>query len=692
MVYLGIDENANEVYTDNLLLESNVLITGVVGSGKSYILKRLINSFYDFNVDAEFVFCSKHIMTFEEYINKPSFSTNTANYVNSEDSMIDFLENILLKTEKDKRYKLLEKYNCKNIAEFNNRVRNKILFNSNDMIRKKYFSHLFIVIDDFFYEDSQKLSNMNDEKLEKIVRLIELAMKESNNIGYHFIIVADGMNKKLFTKEILDNSLLRICTGYGIKDGYTLDEEKNFFGKNIFLPQTYQGWGVVYKKGKISCVNLTTKQEPSTNSNCFSLKFIKEIEVRKLFGYHSYKLNFNHNNPVSIVFGTNGMGKTTIFKLLENILVLDNPSENYYKIKYILEEVVFESFKIIFSDNSSIELIKDFEKLRIIYNDEIIENKNIEIEINEPQDCNKKIEYYNKIKIHFDNINKIFPKINNENRFLFVKTGRLTNSLTIAQNLQKEFNINKEKIESEMRNLYLIAHKFDNYSVIPFVEDFQKLIINKSNLLVNIYNFLKNNEYVEPEIIDVPKEIFNSFMNICTSGLCNQAFRDMKLQEGELFYYDAQDFWNDIYDEFIDMFNDYIDFYKDYLLFKEYFESFYNEYNPSFKKICIDNECRCCVKDSNEVILPFDCLSSGEKNIAIVLYDFIFKTKEGTITLIDEPEISLHISWQQQFCEVITELIKDKKDVQIIIASHSPFISSGHSEYLVSAELIREDE
>lgn len=78
-------------------------------------------------------------------------------------------------------------------------------------------------------------------------------------------------------------------------------------------------------------------------------------------------------------------------------------------------------------------------------------------------------------------------------------------------------------------------------------------------------------------------------------------------------------------------------------------------------------------KDGNDTSIPD--LSSGEKQI-IFRIGYILKNLvniKGGIILIDEPEISLHPVWQTRFKKILLEVF-DGLDVQIIIATHSPYI------------------
>ena len=70
-------------------------------------------------------------------------------------------------------------------------------------------------------------------------------------------------------------------------------------------------------------------------------------------------------------------------------------------------------------------------------------------------------------------------------------------------------------------------------------------------------------------------------------------------------------------------------------------------------------------------------LSSGEKQEIVLFYELIFDTRKELLLLIDEPEISLHITWQKQFLGDLLEVSK-LIALHAIVATHSPQIVSSH--------------
>jgi len=68
-----------------------------------------------------------------------------------------------------------------------------------------------------------------------------------------------------------------------------------------------------------------------------------------------------------------------------------------------------------------------------------------------------------------------------------------------------------------------------------------------------------------------------------------------------------------------------------------------------------------------------ESLSSGEQHELVLAYQLLFMVQPGSLVLIDEPEISLHVSWQQKFLQDL-ERISETADLDFLIATHSPQI------------------
>ena len=66
-------------------------------------------------------------------------------------------------------------------------------------------------------------------------------------------------------------------------------------------------------------------------------------------------------------------------------------------------------------------------------------------------------------------------------------------------------------------------------------------------------------------------------------------------------------------------------------------------------------------------------LSSGEQHELVLLYELLFKVVPNSLILVDEPELSLHVVWQQKFLQDLEEITK-LSQFNVLIATHSPQI------------------
>lgn len=62
----------------------------------------------------------------------------------------------------------------------------------------------------------------------------------------------------------------------------------------------------------------------------------------------------------------------------------------------------------------------------------------------------------------------------------------------------------------------------------------------------------------------------------------------------------------------------------------------------------------------------------------------LFVGNNRNFLIIDEPEISLNIKWQRSLINLFKNLLPN---VQIIVASHSPFLAKNNPEYLAKLEV-----
>lgn len=89
------------------------------------------------------------------------------------------------------------------------------------------------------------------------------------------------------------------------------------------------------------------------------------------------------------------------------------------------------------------------------------------------------------------------------------------------------------------------------------------------------------------------------------------------------------------------------------------------------------------VKDKTDISI--NQLSSGEKQLIILLTEALLQKGKETLFIADEPELSLHIEWQRK---VIPSIRKLNPNSQIIVATHSPEIVGKYQDSTINMEKI----
>jgi ABC-type multidrug transport system ATPase subunit len=114
---------------------------------------------------------------------------------------------------------------------------------------------------------------------------------------------------------------------------------------------------------------------------------------------------------------------------------------------------------------------------------------------------------------------------------------------------------------------------------------------------------------------------------------------------------------------------------KDFIAYKEkatvnsFFDFVDKLYGQTDKTIIRDAEGIRFLQEGD--ILTTRELSSGEKQMMLILLTVLLEDRQPYVLFMDEPEVSLHVDWQQQLVTIITEL---NPEIQLILTTHSPAV------------------
>lgn len=89
------------------------------------------------------------------------------------------------------------------------------------------------------------------------------------------------------------------------------------------------------------------------------------------------------------------------------------------------------------------------------------------------------------------------------------------------------------------------------------------------------------------------------------------------------------------------------------------------------------------LKEGNraDVSISLKTLSSGEKQLFILLTEALLQKESNYLFIADEPELSLHIKWQKQ---ILPEMLSINPNAQIIVATHSPEVASNYPNKIIN--------
>jgi len=345
--------------------------------------------------------------------------------------------------------------------------------------------------------------------------------------------------------------------------------------------------------------------------------FIKSISVRNLFDIYDYDIDFENEDNTSILIAPNGFGKTTMFNLIVNII-----SPSLEGLKYI-ESIPFDTFDIYFQNGGKISFKKNETPVRIFD----FRPFNFTYTV-KPSHTEKSwsINMYNTVKRHM----------------------KEKSTHDIYMNIEMKLKTMASNME-DLACVSLISVKRLGHTI---YDDRTAAIVYKQ----------ADKEYKSPL-----RQLLNKTAHIIRTSYAFKKYFHLKEKSSK-------------YHKFSDE--------------KEYFMKcmiaqieektklatrIFNERNKNtFKTIEFHQSLGIVIKQKDKKI-SIENLSSGELNDLIVLLRLIFVFNSDAVVIIDEPEVSLHIEWQETWLDYVLEIAK-LNNLQIIVATHSPFIVNGHFE------------
>lgn len=426
------------------------------------------------------------------------------------------------------------------------------------------------------------------------------------------------------------------------------------------------------------------------------LMTLESIDIKNMFEIFKYNIKYPKDENVLIITGPNGFGKTQVLNILFNL----------FNRKFVFfQNLVFDTITVNLSNDVSIEIIKKeinvtsktkkrhtqlnivFKKKKSVietytYSSEFDSNlmrhideflpvsrigheRWIDHRNNQTYSLEQLIEEFsNELPLKFKNlIQKVKTKIANE----------ILDSINV--HLIREQRLFQKVSRSDSRH-YSRSGRDQNVMT--------ETIQEYSNELKDLINQKIQQSYTESQTLDssYPNRLITEKGILSKEGY-DKRFADLTKKQAKLtkngLYESKQEFLDYSKDDskallvYLNDLEKKLIIFDDLLEKLELFTNILNDRRFTFKSIHINRENGFYFKTTKGKELKLNQLSSGEQHEVVLLYELIFKTRPSILVLIDEPEISLHVTWQKEFLDDLLKIIKIQK-FQVLIATHSPSI------------------
>jgi len=425
---------------------------------------------------------------------------------------------------------------------------------------------------------------------------------------------------------------------------------------------------------------------------------INNIKIEKLFEIFDYDISFNNAENLLIVTGPNGFGKTMILNIVFNLF-----NRNFQ----FFQKLIFEKITIILDGNISIVISKitggdkphvafsftqdnkvlgsfeysdktemnleriirkywpirrldaarwiDHRTDKILTTDELINEYADQL----PEEVGKnllqikpsEIDILNSIKVHLIREQRLFKRVRNVDRDYH--EGK--DQTIMIETIQTYANELKQLISLNLQQSFAISQQLDSSYPDRLVKEKNKL--TEAEYTARFEKLKEKQEKLSKnDLYESKQQLLGYSVDDSKALLVYLNDLEVKLQ---------------VFDSLLEKL--------------ELFAGILNERRFTYKTIQIDREKGFYFKTSKGKELELNQLSSGEQHEVVLLYELIFNARQNTLVLIDEPEISLHVTWQKEFLNDLLRIVKIQ-NIQVLIATHSPSIINDRWDLVYNLE------
>lgn len=367
---------------------------------------------------------------------------------------------------------------------------------------------------------------------------------------------------------------------------------------------------------------------------------IKKIKVKKLHGYLDKEIDFFDDE--NYLIGINGSGKSSVIKILEAFF---SKQEEYFKklefnkIEIVTTENTYRVYKEISMSDGEVWPIAIYnKKMTKIIVDRKIKELLLKLEESKEGEKSELLKEINDLK-------------ENEQEYCWK---------TLEKSVDEEGQVVCLNLKTPNLDLNIFEHFFkkDNTDNVDTIENILLEINPVRNLKKTLNDIGKRNLQYCRAVDELVKIRLAINEKIGGENLAEE-IENLKKSEFEIKQKAINNrITSKKVDEFIEVINEFlIDSHK---------RIEFDTLEGNFFMYIISKNLQKLKKIDN-----YNFLSSGERNLLSLITKVYFIIEEDSILLIDEPEESLHIAWQQKIIPAIKRAI-DGKNIQVIVATHAP--------------------
>lgn len=441
------------------------------------------------------------------------------------------------------------------------------------------------------------------------------------------------------------------------------------------------------------------------------------LRIKKLYGHFNYE-DIRFNDDITFLYGLNGSGKTTVLNILEIIL----SGQLYRLFEYDFERINLnyrldqgketkEISILNFDEEVVVTYEKDTYKIPKYINPEYSEKYIAGVSRVEAAGTTK-----NRRELYYYKKFPVLEKIQNDFNYVYLPLDRISkmNNITDedkyiykkASSIRIDERKNNKLFDRSMRDIERLVEEIssaNNFKIRRIDTNFQsKVLRSLINVKISdesdvIKNLVGKDKIKAETILDIQKQYtdilsqlglltlkqektLEKFFNNLLYNLVDFEKKPNSLDVQTLLSLNEVNRIRDI----VSLAEESEDSKNKINYPIELFLKTVNEFTNSgmdSKKIQIVNGRIFFTTHYSSKKIPIHFLSSGEKQLLSFFANLIFRMKnKRSIYIVDEPELSLHLSWQNKFVETILQV---SNEVQFVFATHAPEIISYRRDKMV---------